>query len=128
MFIDFLLFLLKTAFGIAKNFLMFDLEWRIRGYWISEIFESALFTKFMHFEREKPGVIYNNRRELSKRVRFIGNVWNILLRSCRCSLSPWLCSLEMLACTCRHGFVVVLLVLRFTIMSKRRALGPTTRN
>jgi ABC-type multidrug transport system fused ATPase/permease subunit len=54
------MFVLKTIFGIAKNFLMYDVEWRVRAYWIATIFKLNLVKEYVEFEREKPGVIYNN--------------------------------------------------------------------
>ena len=118
----FLLFLLKAAFA-QKNFLMYDLEWRIRDIDF-EIFESALFTKLCTLT-EKPGVIYNNLiNETLKACSFYRQCMNILLRSCRCSLSlVMFIGNVKLALVAMALVSVVLLVLRFTIMSKAKGFG-----
>ena len=54
-----ILFTFKFILGVLKNYLLYGLEWHIRGYWKVSIFNLNIIQDFQEFESKKPGHITN---------------------------------------------------------------------
>lgn len=55
-----LMFSIKFILGIAKNYMMFGIEWQIRGYWMSVLYKYNTLKSFQSFESQKGGIITND--------------------------------------------------------------------
>jgi len=120
------MFILKMMFGVAKNFLMYDVEWRVRSYWIASIFRLNLVKEYIEFEREKPGVIYNNLiNETLKAASFYRQCMEYFAQI----LQVVALSTVLLISNAKFAFValllasVILVLVKNTIISKGKKLG-----
>lgn len=57
--ICFCLFVAKFFLGIYKNYLMYGLEWKLRGFWMATIFNIFTLQEYGEFEKIKPGFMVN---------------------------------------------------------------------
>ena len=122
------LFTLKILFGVAKNFLMYDVEWSIRAHWIATIFELNLFKEYIEFEREKPGVIYNNLiNETLKAASFYRQSMEYFAQI----LQVVALSIVLLISNTKFAIgalllaSVIIVIVKYTITSKGKKLGTS---
>ena len=120
------MFVLKMLFGVVKNFLMYDVEWRVRAYWIASIFKLNLVKEYVEFEQEKPGVIYNNLiNETLKAASFYRQCMEYFAQI----LQVVALSTVLLVSNAKFAIVALLLAsviivfVKYTIISKGKKLG-----
>jgi len=120
------MFVLKMLFGVVKNFLMYDVEWRVRAYWIASIFKLNLVKEYVEFEQEKPGVIYNNLiNETLKAASFYRQCMEYFAQI----LQVVALSTVLLISNAKFAIVALLLAsviivfVKYTIISKGKKLG-----
>ena len=49
----------KFSLLVIRNYLIYGMEWRLRGHWMASIYEYNLSRDYAEFEKEKPGYINN---------------------------------------------------------------------
>ena len=53
------MFFIKFVLGVLKNYLMYGFEWKIRAYWMNEIYQYNTLREYQSFEKTRPGIITN---------------------------------------------------------------------
>ena len=53
------MFFIKFVLGVLKNYLMYGFEWKIRAYWMNQIYQYNTLREYQSFEKTRPGIITN---------------------------------------------------------------------
>jgi ABC-type multidrug transport system fused ATPase/permease subunit len=121
-----ILFMLKFFFGVVKNYLMYDVEWRVRSYWVSSVFRMYLYKDYIDYEREKPGVIFNNivnetlksASVYRQSMEYLAQILQVLALSIVLLISNFLFAVGALLIV-----IVILFIIKIAIISKGKELG-----
>ena len=121
-----ILFMLKFFFGVVKNYLMYDVEWRVRSYWVSSVFRMYLHKDYIDYEREKPGVVFNNivnetlksASVYRQSMEYLAQILQILALSIVLLISNFLFAVGALSIV-----IVILFIIKISIISKGKDLG-----
>lgn len=53
------LFSTKFILGVIRNYMMYGIEWKLRGYWMNTFYQHNTLKSYRSFESNKPGIITN---------------------------------------------------------------------
>ena len=120
------LFTIKFCLGVAKSYLMYDVEWRVRAHWISSLFNIYLYKDYFDFEREKPGIIFNNivnetlksASIYRQSMEYFAQILQVLALSTILLISNFSFAIIALSIV-----IVILFLIKVTIISKGKQLG-----
>lgn len=117
------LFGMKFLLSVYKNYLMYGLEWRARGFWMASIYKLMMFQEYGKFEHEKPGFVVNSiTNETYKAasafrqiLEYIAQVMQVLALSTVLLISNFVYSAIALS-----AVAVMLFIIKYLVVNKTR--------
>ena len=73
------MYTLKFGLLVVRNYLIYSIEWGLRGYWVTSIYEYNLARPYAEFEKEKPGYVTNEiTNETLKAASAVNNILSLI--------------------------------------------------